>query len=135
MRILRAILLLTGVGFALWGVWQMRDFTHEQLASMGTWLAGGVILHDAVIAPVTVVLGVGAARALPGRLRAMAAMAFLVWATLTVAFFNVLSGQGGRPDNDTILHRPYVLSWLVLTVAIAVVALISAHASRRAARS
>ena len=133
MRLARVLLLLTGVGFGLWGVWLMRDFTSEQLVSMGTWLVGGVILHDAVLAPVTVLLGVVAARALPRRTRAVAAIAFLVWATLTVAFANVLSGQGGKPDNDTVLHRPYVLSWVVLSVAIAVSASVVAHRRRRVA--
>ena len=122
MRLVRALLLLTGVGFGLWGVWLMRDFTSEQLVSMGTWLAGGVVLHDAVIAPVTVLLGVAAARLLPGRPRSVIAIAFLVWATLTVAFVNVLSGQGGKPDNDTVLHRPYGTSWIVLTAGIVLVA-------------
>jgi len=129
-RLVRALLLVTGVGFGLWGVWLMRDFTSEQLVSMGTWLAGGVILHDAVIAPVTVVLGVVAARLLPGRTRSVAAIAFLVWATLTVAFLNVLSGQGGKPDNDTVLHRPYGLSWIVLTLVIAAIAAAVAYRRR-----
>ncbi len=110
----------------------MRDFTSEQLISMGTWLAGGVILHDAVIAPVTVLLGVVAARLLPGRTRSVAAIAFLVWATLTVAFVNVLSGQGGKPDNDTVLHRPYGLSWLILTIAVAIAAVSVARRHPRA---
>ena len=122
MRLVRALLLLTGVGFGLWGVWLMRDFTSEQLISMGTWLAGGVILHDAVIAPLTVLLGIVAARLLPGHTRSVAAIAFLVWATLTVTFVNVLSGQGGKPDNDTVLHRPYGLSWIILTTVIVVAA-------------
>ena len=130
MRLVRALLLVTGVGFGLWGVWLMRDFTSEQLVSMGTWLAGGVILHDAVIAPVTVLLGVVAARLLPGRTRSVAAIAFLVWATLTVAFINVLSGQGGKPDNDTVLHRPYGLSWIVLTLVIAAIAAAVAYRRR-----
>jgi len=133
MRLARALLLLAGVGFGLWGVWLMRDFTSEQLVSMVTWLVGGVILHDAVIAPATVLLGLAAARALPGRTRAVAAIAFLVWATLTVTFANVLSGQGGKPDNDTVLHRPYVLSWVVLSVVVVVVALV-VHRRRAAPR-
>lgn len=134
MRFVRALLLLTGVGFGLWGVWLMRDFTSEQLISMGTWLAGGVILHDAVIAPLTVLLGVVAARLLPGRTRAVVAIAFLVWATLTVTFVNVLSGQGGKPDNDTILHRPYGLSWMVLTTVIVVAAVFVAFRGPRVSR-
>ncbi len=132
MRLVRALLLLTGVGFGLWGVWLMRDFTSEQLFSMGTWLAGGVILHDAVIAPLTVLLGVVAARLLPGRTRAVVAIAFLVWATLTVTFVNVLSGQGGKPDNDTVLHRPYGLSWIILTTVIVVAAVTAVRRHPRA---
>ncbi|KAA1397257.1 hypothetical protein [Aeromicrobium ginsengisoli] len=133
MRLVRGLLLLTGLGFGLWGVWLMRDFTSEQLVSMGTFLAGGVLLHDAVIAPVTVLLGVVAARLLPGRTRSVAAIAFLVWATLTVAFVNVLSGQGGKPDNDTVLHRPYGLSWVVMTALIAAIAATVAYRRRRIA--
>ena len=135
MRLVRALLLLTGVGFGLWGVWLMRDFTAEQLISMGTWLAGGVILHDAVIAPLTVLLGVVAARLLPGHTRAVVAIAFLVWATLTVTFVNVLSGQGGKPDNDSVLNRPYGLSWIILTTVIVVAgASVALRASRRSAK-
>ena len=76
MRLARGLLLLIGVGFGLWGVWLMRDFTSEQLISMGTWLAGGVILHDAIIAPVTVLLGVvgRAPRALAATLGVAAAL-------------------------------------------------------------
>lgn len=135
MRVGRALLLVIGVGFGLWGVWLMRDFTAEQLVSMGTWLLGGVIVHDAVIAPITVLIGVIAARVLPRHARAVAGVAFLVWATLTVAFINVLSGQGGKPGNDTVLNRPYGISWVVLTLAIAVIAAVVAHRRRPTPRS
>lgn len=115
MKAIRGLLALTGVGFGLWGLWLMRDFTSGQLVSLVTFLVGGVVLHDAILAPITVGLGVIAARLLPSHFRAAAAGAFLIWATLTVAFFNVLSGRGGKPDDSTVLHRPYLLSWLVLT--------------------
>lgn len=132
MRTVRALLLLAGVGFGLWGVWLMREFTSDQLVSLGAWLAGGVLLHDFVIAPITVLAGLVAARVLPGHARAVAAVAFLVWATLTVTFVNVLSGQGGKPGNDTVLNRPYGLSWVVLTVMIVVVAVVVARQRRPA---
>jgi hypothetical protein len=125
MRAVRGLLVAAGVACGLWGLWLMRDFTGEQLRSTGLWLAGGVILHDVVVAPIVVVLGVVAARLLPGRLRAPAALAFLVWATLTVAFFPVLSGEGGKPGNDTILGRPYLLSWAVMTTVLVALAIVS----------
>lgn len=134
MKAVRGILLAVGVGFGLWGLWLMRDFTSDRLVSAGIWVAGGILVHDAVIAPVTVVIGVVAARLLPRHARAPMGIAFLVWATLTVVFVPVLSGQGGKPDNDTILGRPYVASWLVLTaVLLAVAAVIALRRRSRAA--
>lgn len=133
MRATRFVLGAVGVGFGLWGVWLMRDFTGEQLTSTGVWLAGGILVHDAVLAPLTVGLGVLASRLLPGHFRAATSVAFLLWATLTVVFLPVLSGQGGKPDNETILNRPYLASWLVLTGVLAGASVIAAL--RRRARA
>lgn len=116
MRALRVLLGAAGVGLGLWGLWLMRDFTREQLTSEAFWLAGGVIVHDAILAPVVVAIGYGASRMLPGHFRRSTATAFLIWGTLSIAFLPVLSGQGGKPGNDTILGKPYVLSWAVMTL-------------------
>lgn len=118
MKAARAILLLGGVGFGLWGLWLMREFGSDRLVSAATWLVAGVIIHDFVLSPVIVLLGVVAARRLPGHARAAVAGSFLVWATLTIAFLPVLSGKGGKPDNASLLDRPYLLSWLVLTAVL-----------------
>lgn len=130
MRAVRVVLTVAGVAAGLWGVWLMRDFSGEQLLSVGIWLGGSVLLHDAVLAPLTVALGVVAARVLPRHARAAAGIAFLLWATLTVTFLPVLSGQGGKPDNDTILGRPYLASWLVLTGVLVGGAVIAARRRR-----
>ncbi len=130
-NVVRALLIAAGVGFGLWGLWLMRDFTREQLTSEAFWLAGGVVLHDAVLAPVVVVVGVAAARLLPGHFRSSSATAFLVWGTLTVTFLPVLSGQGGKAGNDTILGKPYVLSWIVMTLVLVGYAVVAAAVKRR----
>ncbi len=99
------------------------------------FLVGGVILHDAIIAPVTVGIGVLGARFLPSHFRAAAGIGFLLWGTLTLAFFNVLSGQGGKPDNMTVLNRPYALSWFVMTAVLVAAVVIAALRRRRALRA
>ena len=71
MRAVRALLVLAGVGFGLWGLWLMREFTSERLVSAGIWLGGGIVLHDAVLAPLTVAIGVAGGR---GALLQVAAM-------------------------------------------------------------
>lgn len=124
-----------GVGFGLWGLWLMRDFTREQLTSEAFWLAGGVVLHDAILAPVVVLIGYAASKILPRHFRSATATAFLVWGTLTIVFLPVLSGQGGKPGNDTILGKPYVLSWIVLTLVLVAYAIVASVVQRRRIRT
>jgi hypothetical protein len=102
-----------GVAGVLWGAWLLSDDEVDKLRSTALWLVGVVVLHDAVLAPIVVVIGVVAARTL--RRRAVAAVAFLIWGTLTLAVANVLSGVGGKPDMDSLLNRPYMSAWLALS--------------------
>ena len=118
MRVTRLVVGAVGVAGVVWGAWLLSDDGAERLGSATLWLAGVVVLHDAVLAPVVVLLGVLAARWLPGRHRAVAAIAFLVWGTLTLTVANVLTGVGGKPGMESLLNRPYMSAWLVLTGAI-----------------
>jgi hypothetical protein len=121
-RTARLALGALGVVGIVWGGWLLRDDGADRLWSTALWLGGVVVLHDAVLAPVVVLLGVVATRTLPHRHRAVAAIAFLVWGTLTLAVANVLSGMGGKPDMDSLLNRPYVSAWLVLNGVVLAVA-------------
>ncbi|MGA9749986.1 MAG: hypothetical protein WBQ50_21240, partial [Nocardioides sp.] len=49
----------------LWGIRLVLGLDLSDLLSAGLWLAGGVIVHDAVIAPAVAVVGIGVARLLP----------------------------------------------------------------------
>jgi hypothetical protein len=137
MRAIRFTLGGLGIAGVAWGLWLLSDDGADRLASTALWLAGSVILHDFVLAPLVVVVGLVAAKVFPDRRRAVAAIAFLVWATLTVAVANVLLDVGGKPGMDSLLHRPYVVSWLVLTagVVVAAVAVHGLRSSRASLRS
>ena len=130
MKAARLTLGALGVAGVLWGVWLLTDDGVDRLRSTALWLVGVVVLHDAVLAPIVVVIGVVAARML--RHRAVAAVALLIWGTLTLAVANVLSGVGGKPDMDSLLNRPYVSAWLVLSgVIIAGALAVTARADGR----
>lgn len=131
MRAARLVLMLLGVGAGLWGLWMMRDFRWAQVLSLALFLVAGVIVHDAVLAPLTVGVGATVGRVVPAGYRAPVVVAGLVWATVTVAVANVLSGRGGKPDNDTILDRPYLVWWLSLTLVLVAAAVL---VGRRRAR-
>ncbi len=134
MRATRFALGAVGVAGIVWGVWLLRDDGLDRLQSTALWLIGVVVLHDAVLAPLVVALGVVAVRVLP-RHRAVAAVAFLIWATATLAVANVLSGVGGKPDMDSLLNRPYVGAWLVLTGVMLGVAIAAAAIRSRGHRT
>lgn len=111
-----------GVLCGLYGAWLLLTRTDtDQLVSAGVWLAGGVLLHDAVLAPAVVVLGVVAARLLPGAVRAPLAVVAVVVGSVTLLALPVLLGR--EPDNPTLLDRDYTTGWLVLaSLVVAVVA-------------
>jgi hypothetical protein len=101
-------LVLCGVGAAE----LVSQAGHDVLAAL-VWLAGGVLLHDLVLAPLVVVLGVLAAAALPWWARSPAAAATVVLGSVTLMAVPVLGRFGARPDNPTLLDRPYLAGWLL----------------------
>lgn len=118
MKTFRVLLVAVGVLMGLWGLWLMRDFRFDQLNSAAIWLAGGVVVHDGIVAPLVVGVGLILVRIIPGYARKPFTVGLILWGAVTIAVANVLSGMGGKPDNDTILDRPYVATWLVMTVVV-----------------
>ena len=132
---IRALLGLIGVAAMGWGFWLLRDDGLERWRSQAVWIVGGVLAHDAVIAPLVVVLGVLAARMWRPRARGVIAVGFIVWATVSVAVANVLLPVGGRPDNPSLMNRPYVLAWVVFTVVVLAATAVAVARGRSTDRS
>ena len=106
-----------GVVGVLLGLVGLRDLLSQgidNLVATGVWLAGGVVLHDGVLAFATVVVVVLGTRLLPGRLRPYAAAVFVVLGTVTIAAVPVLGRFGAHADNPTLLDRNYIAGWLIL---------------------
>ena len=82
------------------------------------WLAGGVLLHDAVLAPAVLLLGLLTRWFVPRPWHAPAAVALVTWGALTLLAVPVLGRFGARADNPTLLDRSYLLSWLVMTALV-----------------
>ena len=101
-----------GVAAAAYGVLLLLDLGWDNLVATAAWLVGGVLLHDAVLAPATILVCF-AGRSL-GRWRGAFAAGLLILGTITLAAVPVLSGGGIRADNPTLLDRPYWTGWFIV---------------------
>jgi len=119
-------MLLGGVGVAVaaYGVKLLLDLGLGNLRATLEWLVGGIVLHDALLAPLTVLVGAGLVRLSRGGVRiGPLVVGGLVVGTVTIAAIPVLGRFGARSDNATLLDRNYLVGWLVLVVLTAVVSL------------
>jgi hypothetical protein len=121
-----------GVLIGLYGGWLVLSRGHD-LVNLVLWLAGGVVLHDGVLALVVLALGTVAVRVLPRSARAPAVVGFVVLGSVTLLAVPVLGRFGARPDNPSLLDRNYTVGWLLLAglVLVCVVAASLVGSKRR----
>jgi hypothetical protein len=103
---------LLGVAAAAYGVVLLLDLGWDNLVATATWLVVGVVLHDAVLAPATVLICLAGLSL--GRWRGAFAAGLLALGTITLTAVPVLSGRGVRADNPTLLDRPYWTGWFIV---------------------
>lgn len=111
---LRMVLLATGVLTASYGAWRLLAEDWRDLLDTALWLAGGVVLHDFVLAPLVLLLALAVRRWLPETWRSPFVVVFIALGSLTLVAIPVLGRFGARPDNPSLLDRPYVAGWLGL---------------------
>lgn len=127
----RGFLIAGGTVVGAVGAWKLLQSGFGTILAALWWLAGGVVAHDGVLAPVTVVLVVIGARVLPGWLRGPVAAGFLVLGTVSVSAIPVLGRFGARPDNPTLLDRNYVAGWLVFAALVVFAVAVASWRRRR----
>ena len=121
-----------GVLLAAYGVLRLLELGWDNLVATVVWMAGGVLLHDAVLVPLTLVVGALVLLALRSHpWRAATAAGMLVLATVTVTAVPVLGRFGAKADNPTLLDRPYVAGWLVLVALVVLGTLLTGWRSAR----
>ncbi|MDX3584725.1 hypothetical protein [Streptomyces europaeiscabiei] len=124
---------LTGAaGVALMGVGASLLLDVRDLTGVLVWLGGAVVLHDVVIAPLVLLVGLVAVRA-GGRGPVRGAL--LVAGALTAVALPVLL-RPGKPANSSVLPLDYPRNWLLALVAVATVTalLMAVRGTRRIRR-
>lgn len=129
----RGVLLALGGVVMLYGVWLLLSRQDPgQWLEVAIWLGASVAAHDALLSALVIGVCLVGSRLLPLPWRAPAVIALIVWGSLTIASVPVLTGLGVRADNPTLLDRPYVATWWVLSaLVVLLVALAGLVRSRR----
>ncbi len=135
MRAARLVLGALGVVAGLFGAWRLLGRVQgSDLLDVVVWMAGVVVVHDAVLAPLTVLLTVALRRVVPAAWRSRVTVALLVLVTVTLTAVPVLGRFGARSDNPTLLDRDYTAGWWVLAGVVLAVTLLVGPVSRRLRR-
>lgn len=122
----RAVLGALGAAATAYGLWRLLGLGTDQVVPVLAWAVGGVVLHDAVIAPLVVLLGVAAVAWAPTRLRPALVWALVVLGPLTLVAVPVLGRFGAKADNPSLLDRPYWLGYALLVVVVLVLSALAA---------
>ncbi|WP_089106933.1 hypothetical protein [Streptomyces hyaluromycini] len=125
-------LLAGAAGLALMGVGASLLLDVQDLMGVAEWLGGAVVLHDALIAPLVLLVGLVLVR---GGVRGPIRGALLVAGALTAVALPVLLRPGPRA-NSTVLPLDYPRNWLLTLVGVATVTalLVVAKEVRRSRR-
>lgn len=110
-RLLLGLIGLAGIGY---GLWLLPARGSDDLVDAAVWMVGVVVVHDAVLAPLVLLLAVVVSRVLPPVARAPVVVAFVVLGTVTLVAVPVLGRFGATPGNETLLDRDYVAGWFLL---------------------
>jgi hypothetical protein len=127
----RAGAMLAGILAAAYGGWLLLDLGWANTRSTLTWLIGGVVLHDAVFAPLVIAVALVVLRLVPSERLAPLVVVLVILVPVTLAGIPELGRFGARADNSTLLDRPYWLGWSVMVTLVVAGVLVGAVVTRR----
>lgn len=120
--------------FGLYGL--LHNAAQTVPANVLKWMAGALILHDAIVAPAVLAAGFALTRLLPAAIRAGLQATFAVCAVVVVMSVPVLRAVGRRPDNPSLLPHDYGQNLaIVIAVILAGGTLLTFWRAARARRS
>ena len=122
------LLYAAGTAVSSYGAYGLLGHAAEtQPRRAALWLGGGVLLHDAVLAPLVLLVAAVVVRLVPQVARPVLQGALFVSGALALVALPVLSGRGGSPDptsNPLPYGRNLLLALAVVWTAAVLVGLV-----------
>lgn len=92
------------IGVVVAGVLREADATHPR--SWATWVIGAALVHDLVVLPLVLLVGLGLGQLLRPAWRGPVRAALIVGGVLALATWPTIRRFGARADNPTVLPLP-----------------------------
>ena len=100
------------IAFGLRGI--LEHSLDTRPANLARFVVGGALLHDLVVAPLVILLGVLVARAVPRRARAVVQAALVVSGIVALFSYPLVRAYGLAANNPTSLPHNYAANLLVV---------------------
>lgn len=130
----RALTAATGLAALAYGVEQiLSGGTVTDAGAVLTWLAGALLVHDGLLAPLALAVGWALARLLPATPRRVVVTGLFIAGCLVLVALPPLLAPG-VPDNPTTTPRDYsrgLLVWLGVDLLLTLAVLLAGLAVRR----
>jgi hypothetical protein len=111
----RVVLAVAGVLLALFGVFRLvTQVPAGDLIMLGVWLAGAIIIHDGILSPLIIGVGVLLRRAVPPRARGYLQAALIAGGLITVIALPLIYRRGSQPMSKALLEQNYFGNLTVL---------------------
>jgi hypothetical protein len=120
----RIILAAAGILLGLFGVYRLfTQIPLSSLVALGVWLLAALLIHDGLLAPAVVGLGLLLRRFVPDRGRRYLQAALLMGALVTVVAVPMIYLRGSQPPVKALLLRNYGLNLTLILGLIAAITL------------
>jgi len=120
----RIILAAAGILLGLFGVYRLfTQIPLSSLVALGVWLLAALLIHDGLLAPAVVGLGLLLRRFVPDRGRRYLQAALLMGALVTVVALPMMYLRGSQPPVKALLLRNYGLDLTLILGLIAAITL------------
>jgi hypothetical protein len=119
----RVALAVAGTLLLLFGVMRLvAEVPADLLVVLGVWLVAALVIHDGVVSPLVIGVGVALARWVPPRARRYLQFALMVSALIAVIAIPLAYREDTQPRAESMLLQNYLGN---LTLMIAIVAAVS----------
>lgn len=115
MRFWRILLAVAGIALLIFGASRLlTKVPGTMLVWVAIWLVAAVIIHDGIVSPLVLMIGVALRRFVPDRGRRYLQAGLIMAAVVTVIALPLMYRRDSQPPSKALLLQNYPLNWALL---------------------